>query len=114
MRNVQVVAAIVLAGFLAGCTTRAKFVVPKGSQLEVHQRMVTPDANGEVVTSPFFWTAAGGIKYRLLNNGKVTKEGRLPAKFRVVSIFWPPLALIYWPMGFRPDGVYDLEKDAPK
>ena len=70
-------------------------------------------ANGRVVTKPFFWTAAGvpphaGIPYRLEQDGKVIDEGRLRAKFRVASIFWPPFAAIYWPMGFNPDITYNL------
>jgi hypothetical protein len=99
-----------------GCSTTGRFVIPPGTQLEVYERPVTPDASGQVTTKPFFWTAAGvppgaGIKYRLLKDGKVVKEGRLRAKFRVVSIFWPPLAIIYWPMGLNPSITYDLVKD---
>ncbi|HSQ41293.1 MAG TPA: hypothetical protein VLM37_03325 [Fibrobacteraceae bacterium] len=61
-----------------------------------------------MVTRPYFWTAAGGIPYRLEKNGEVIQEGKVPAHFRVVSIFWPPYALIYWPMGFGGDRNYDL------
>jgi hypothetical protein len=61
-----------------------------------------------VTTKPFFWTAAGGIRYRLEKGGATIQEGKLRARFRVVSIFWPPLALIYWPIGFRPEITYDL------
>lgn len=111
------VLAIVLAGagVLGGCSTHGRFVIPKGTQLEVYRRPVTPGAQGEVVTRPFFWTAAGippagGVEYRLLKDGKPIQEGRLRAKFRVVSIFWPPFALIYWPMGLNPDITYDLVK----
>ncbi|MGZ5602355.1 MAG: hypothetical protein ACXWFX_17320, partial [Methylobacter sp.] len=71
---------------------------------------------GKVTTKPFFWTAAGippegGIPYRLEKGGKVVKEGKLRTKFRTVSIFWPPFAAIYWPMGFNPDITYDLVND---
>ena len=102
---------VVLGIALAGCETTGKFVIPPGTQLEVYERSVTPDSSGNVTTKPFFWTAAGGIKYRLLKDGKPVKEGKLRAKFRVVSIFWPPFALIYWPMGFNPNVTYDLVKD---
>lgn len=96
-----------------GCTTRGHFVVPDGTQLEVYRRPVTPDAGGMVETKPFFWTAAGvppggGIEYRLLKDGSVLQAGRLRTVFRPVSIFWPPFALIYWPMGFNPNITYDL------
>jgi hypothetical protein len=107
--------AFALALGLVGCTTQGRFVIPKGTQLEVYRRPVTPDANGLVVTKPFFWTAAGippggGVEYRLLRDGKVVQEGRLRTKFRVVSIFWPPAAAIYWPMGLNPEITYDLVK----
>lgn len=110
---------LALAAFLslglAACTTTGRFVVPQGSQLEVYRRPVTVGSDGRVVTRPFFWTAAGippggGVEYRLLKDGKAIQQGRLRAKFRVVSIFWPPFALIYWPMGLNPDVTYDLVK----
>jgi hypothetical protein len=104
---------VLLALALPACSTRGTFVIPDGTQLEVYQRPVTPDANGTVVTKPFFWTAAGmppagGVEYRLLKGDEVVQSGRLRAKFRVVSIFWPPMALIYWPMGLNPNLTYDL------
>ena len=106
--------ALVTLSLSAGCTTTGHFVIPPGSNLEVYRRPVTPDANGNVVTTPFFWTAAGvppggGVEYRLLKDGAVLQQGRLRAKFRPVSIFWPPFALIYWPMGLNPDITYNLE-----
>ena len=52
-----------------------------------------------------------GIPYSLQKDGKVVKEGKLRTKFRTVSIFWPPFAAIYWPMGFNPDITYDLVND---
>lgn len=104
-----------LAVGLAACTTTGRFVTPPGSQLEIYRRPVTVGADGKVVTRPFFWTAAGvppagGVEYRLLKDGKAIQEGRLRAKFRVVSIFWPPFAVIYWPMGLNPNITYDLVK----
>ena len=103
---------------VAGCTTTGNFKVPEGSNLYIYQRPepVNIDQNGKVTTKPFFWTAAGmppggGIPYRLEKNGETLKEGRLRAKFRPVSIFWPPAALIYWPMGLNPDITYDLVND---
>ena len=79
----------------------------------MYRRPVTPGADGAVVTQPFFWTAAGvpptgGVEYPLLKGDEVVQSGRLRAKFRVVSIFWPPFALIYWPMGLTPSLTYDL------
>lgn len=103
---------------MAGCSTTGHFKVPEGSSLYLYKRPQSVDikANGEVTTKPFFWTAAGmppggGIPYRLEKDGQVIKEGKLRTKFRVVSIFWPPAAAIYWPMGFNPNITYDLVND---
>lgn len=103
-----------ILSFLNACSTQGKFVVPPDTQLSIYKRPpVTVPADGVVETKPFFWTAAGippasGVPYALYKNGKVVKEGKLRAKFRVVSIFWPPAALIYWPMGLNPNITYDL------
>jgi hypothetical protein len=109
---------VLILSMMAGCTTTGHFKVPEGSDLYIYKRPQPVDikTDGEVTTKPFFWTAAGvppsgGIPYRLEKNGQVLKEGRLRAKFRVVSIFWPPAALIYWPMGLNPDITYDLIND---
>jgi hypothetical protein len=104
---------------LSACTTRGTFKVPPGTELEVYRRPVKVESDGSVTTQPFFWTAAGippggGIEYKLLKKGEVVKSGRLRAKFRPVSIFWPPFALIYWPMGFNPEITYDLVNDTQK
>jgi hypothetical protein len=100
---------------LAACTTRGRFVIPKGTQLEVYRRPVTVGADGIVETRPFFWTAigvppAGGAEYRLLKDGKVLQEGRLRVVIRPVAFFWPPAAIIYWPVGLNPRVTYDLVK----
>ena len=113
MRIQVLILIVLLTATLPACSTRGTFVIPEGTQLEVYQRPVTPGADGVVVTKPFFWTAAGmppagGVEYRLLKGDEVVQSGRLRAKFRVVSIFWPPLALIYWPMGLNPNITYDL------
>jgi len=110
--------ALAVLVMVTGCTTTGTFKVPPGTDLYVYKRPEPVDikADGKVTTKPFFWTAAGippesGIPYRLEKGGKTVKEGRLRAKFRVVSIFWPPAAAIYWPMGFNPDITYDLVND---
>jgi len=109
---------VLFMALIAGCTTTGHFKVPEGSNLYIYKRPqpVTISPSGEVTTKPFFWTAAGmppggGVPYRLEKNGETLKEGRLRAKFRPVSIFWPPFALIYWPMGLNPDITYDLVYD---
>lgn len=114
----KVLLTVLLAVFAVGCSTTGHFKVPENSKLYIYKRaepvVIQPD--GTVTTKPFFWTAAGyppggGIPYRLEEEGKPAKEGKLRAKFRVVSIFWPPAALIYWPMGMNPDITYDLVND---
>ena len=113
MRIRVLILIVLLTVALPACSTRGTFVIPEETQLEVYRRPVTPGVDGVVVTQPFFWTAAGvppagGVEYRLLKGDEVVQSGRLRAKFRVVSIFWPPFALIYWPMGLNPSINYDL------
>jgi hypothetical protein len=97
----------------SGCSTTGTFIVPENTDLYIHKRPepVNIDENGRVTTRPYFWSAAGGVPYRLEKDGEIIKEGRLRSKFRVVSIFWPPYALIYWPMGLNPHITYDLVND---
>jgi hypothetical protein len=100
---------------LCACTTRGRFVIPPGTQLEVYKRPVELGPDGVAVMKPFFWTAAGiapngGAVYRVLKGDQVVQEGRLRVVFRPVTFFWPPLATIYWPMGLNPNITYDLVK----
>jgi|GEM_PF-123502 len=93
---------------LLNCSTTGRFKLPAGTKLQVTDRMVTPDEKGEWKTSPFFWSKSSGADFRLIDaDGKVVRTGKLKMKFRVASIFWPPAALIYWPMGLVGE-VYDL------
>ena len=50
----------------------------------------------------------------MLKDGTSVKKGILSTSFRVSSIFWPPYAFIYWPMGLRGGVVYDLVNDTEK
>ncbi|MGK5087485.1 hypothetical protein WDW86_07995 [Bdellovibrionota bacterium FG-2] len=91
----------------SGCSTTGHFKIPADTVLKVTDRTVAPSENGEWRTSPFFWDTAGGARYALYDkSGKVIRSGKLKTGFRVASIFWPPFALIYWPMGFK--GEYDM------
>lgn len=114
----KLVLGLLVLATVAGCSTTGKFVVPEDSQLYIYERPepVNVAADGTVVTKPFFWTGmgippGGGIPYRVEKDGETVKEGKLRAKFRVVSIFWPPAAVIYWPTGFNPNITYDLVND---
>lgn len=104
-------ALVAAAVLLAGCSTTAEFRLPTGAQVRLDNREQTYSA-GTVKTRPYFWNSAGGIPYRVEKDQKVVQEGRLPARFRPVSIFWPPYALIYWPMGFA-GKCYDLNSGKP-
>lgn len=105
----------VISVYGLGCSTTATFKLPPGSQLFVTDRAVTSGADDKAAqlvnweTSPFFWSSAGGAKYRLFDkNGNLIRSGKINTHFRVVSIFWPPFALIYWPMGLK--GTYDMTR----
>jgi hypothetical protein len=94
-----------------GCTTTAQFKMKPDTTVMVTDRKVGVNDAGMYQTSPFFWTETGGAKFRVYDkNGKLVRSGKLKTHFRVVSIFWPPVALIYWPMGFEKGAVYDLTK----
>jgi hypothetical protein len=103
---------LVLSG-LSGCTTTGTFVVPDGADLYINKRpdpVIVKD-DGKVTTRPYFWSAISGVPYRLEENGKTVKEGKLRSKFRPVSIFWPPYGIIYWPVGLNSEITYDLKND---
>ena len=109
--NKKSVLLLVCMAITAGCSTTGTFVVPEGSSLYINNRAVAVEESGKVSTRPYFWSSIGGVPYRLEKEGQTLKEGRLRAKFRPVSIFWPPYALIYWPAGLNPDITYDLVND---
>jgi len=114
-----------LTAALIGCSTATSFRLPPNTEILVKGERATIKASDDndtdtdsardkrlpyLRTSPFFWNAMGGIKYSLVQGDKVVKEGTLPAQFRIASIFWPPYAIFYWPVGFR-FKCYDLTKD---
>jgi hypothetical protein len=109
MKRLIMALAISFVGLAStGCSTTGRFITPPNTQLVVMGRNVDVQPNGLVTTQPFSWGGAGGIPYRLEKDGKVIDQGKLRAKFRVVSIFWPPLGAIYWPMGFNGGITYNL------
>ena len=120
----QLINKIILVGTLAllsaGCSTVGRFKIPEGDQLFLGGRPIPVEVheNGVVRTRPYFWSSAGGIRYRLEKDGQTIKEGKVKSRFRVASIFWPPYALIYWPFGFDQrqfnDLTIGLEVNTPK
>ncbi len=95
---------------LGGCATKTKFVLPEGTKVYIPAKDST-FSTGRARTRPFFWNSAGGIDYQLLQDGKVVKEGELTSNFRLISFFWPPLAILYWPIGYK--ACYDLTGPQP-
>lgn len=116
MKTITSILAVFSFLVIAGCSTSASFKLPPNTGLLIKGEKVSfetaTDADGYPVlnTRPFFWDAAVDISYSLIQNDKVIKEGKLPAQFRIVSIFWPPYSIIYWPFGFKLD-CYDLTKE---
>lgn len=102
---------LMLFAFTA-CQTSAGFMLPPNSSLLINGERVAFNARDEngypkFETRPFFWTSIIGIEYAIVQEEKIVKKDRLPSSFRIASIFWPPYAYIYWPVGFGFD-CYDL------
>jgi hypothetical protein len=97
--------------FFVGCSTTTSFVVPKGADLYVEERLVPEAEYGEYTRSPFFWSRSSGIPYRIEKNNQVIDEGKIKSHFRVASIFWPPAAIIYWPLRFEGRGYNFTKRD---
>ncbi len=113
MKRTIVVILVVIGLLASGCSTSARFIIPDNTELVVRGQKAERDVQGVYVRMrPFFWTAFGGIDYQLLQQNSAVREGKLSARFRVVSIFWPPYAIIYWPAGFN-YSCYDLSRPVP-
>jgi hypothetical protein len=103
---------IILLVVFSGCHTSASFMLPPNTSLLINGERVTfeskdEDGRPKFETRPFFWTSIVGIEYAIVQEEKIVKKDRLPSSFRIASIFWPPYAYIYWPVGFNFD-CYDL------
>ena len=105
---------VCLSLLVSACSTTTNVKIPQGSKLYINgsSTPVAVQENGDVKMRPFSWSSIAGAPYRVEQNDKVVNEGKLATRFRPASIFWPPLALIYWPAGFA-QGEYDLTKPAP-
>lgn len=111
MKN-YVLTIVIMLAVLSGCHTSASFMLPPNTDLMINGQRLSRDVKDEnglitVQRRPFFWTSVSGIQYMLLDGEKVVKKDRLPSSFRIASIFWPPYAYLYWPVGFGLD-CYDL------
>ncbi|MGJ4748532.1 hypothetical protein ACQV5M_19380 [Leptospira sp. SA-E8] len=108
-------ATLVLAGLvlvMQGCSTGAYVMVPADTKLVIPAKGDQTYDSGFVKTRPFSWGQAGGISYQLKKNDAEVTSGKLPSKFRAASIFWPPVGIAYWPIGFRWP-CYDLRGQVP-
>jgi hypothetical protein len=97
---------------LSGCHTSTTFMLPPNTDLMINGERISLDVKDEeghvkFEKRPFFWNSIMGIEYMLLQDDKIVKKAKLPSSFRIASIFWPPYAYIYWPVGFR-FNCYDL------
>ena len=110
-KRMMLVLAALAVLFTMGCSTRAKFTIPEDSQLYLGDRTEAVEFRKDgktVVTRPYAWPHIAGIPYRLEKDGEVIQEGKVPAGFRVACLFWPPVAIAYWPVGFSGGRNYDL------
>ncbi len=112
MKTCTLSAAIMVMVILSGCHTTASFMLSPNTQLMINGERVTFDSHDQdgypkLERLPFFWTSITGIEYAILRGDTIIKKERLPSEFRIASIFWPPYAYIYWPVGFSFD-CYDL------
>jgi len=101
----SVLLVMVVVLILSGCYTSTSFILPPNTDLMINGERIPLAAKDELghVTlerRPFFWSSVMGIEYMLLQDDKVIKKDRLPSAFRVESIFFPPYAIFYWPIGF--------------
>ena len=105
MKNL--ISTLLLALTLVGCSTSTYIKLPENSVLKIKRGDQVAHQEGKLVRPPLSWSSAGGIPYKIEKNGEVIQEGKMRAKFRPASIFWPPAAMIYWPIGFR-QNCYDF------
>ncbi len=111
MSFLRVALLLCLALFTSACSTKAWFKLPEQSTIAINERSQQYH-QGLIKTRPFFWNRAGGVPYTLTSPSGSSETGRLRTRFRPASIFWPPYAIIYWPMGFGQQ-CYDMTGAAP-
>jgi hypothetical protein len=112
MSPLRFISFLLLALAITGCSTKAFFKLPEQSTISINERP-TQYSQGLVKTRPFFWNRTAGVPYKLTSaTGETLSEGKLRTRFRVVSIFWPPYSIIYWPMGFG-QRCFDMSSQQP-
>ncbi|GAC18703.1 hypothetical protein [Paraglaciecola arctica] len=101
MKKTMIICVVFLPFLMQGCTTSTYVKLPENSIMKIKRGQEVSYQEGKVTRSPLSWSSAAGIPYKIEKDGKVIKEGKMRSKFRPVSIFWPPVGMAYWPMGFR-------------
>lgn len=100
MNAFRIISILLFGLILAGCSTKAYVKLPQDTKIQINDGN-RQFSQGLVKSRPFFWSKVGGVPYKVIdNNGDLVSEGKLRTRFRVSSIFWPPYAIIYWPLGF--------------
>ena len=84
----------------SGCVTVTSFDLPPNTKLRFKDGEKRYSSGEIVKRRPFFWSSLMGVEYELLKDNEVVGEGKIPVRFRIISLFWPPYAEIYWPFGF--------------
>lgn len=113
MHALRTAALLLLSLASVGCSTGAWFKLPEDSTLVINERPANYD-QGLVRSWPFSWGATSGIPYRIEDSQANTlHSGKLKSRFRVASVFWPPIGIAYWPMGFG-QRCYDLTGETPQ
>lgn len=97
----QISLLLVVMVILSACSTSTYVKLPEGAVLKIERGQELPHEEGKIDRTPLSWSSAGGIPYRIEKDGAVIRKGKMRAKFRPASIFWPPFAILYWPIGFR-------------
>lgn len=95
------IAILTILAIVTGCSTSTYVALPEGGVLKIMRGEQQPYREGKVERTPLSWSSAGGIPYKIEKDGQTIREGKMRAKFRPASIFWPPFAILYWPIGFR-------------
>ncbi len=106
-----ILALVCAALVLSGCGTGTKFILPEGTRIYLVAKDRT-FSEGKAKMRPFWWNSFSGIDFKLLKERETVREGSLDSDFRVTSFFWPPLAFLYWPIGFEWN-CYDLTGPEP-
>ena len=101
MKKIIFACAVSLPLLLQGCTTSTYVKLPENSTMKIKRGQEVSYQEGKIARNPLSWSSAQGIPYKIEKDGKVIKEGKMRSKFRPVSIFWPPVGIVYWPIGFR-------------